>query len=205
MGLRVKIGILLVGALLVPGFLFGQPTTPGANASRGHKWYVPDYLKMQFAGNIGFVSFGTGYSWWKKKAQSDLIYGYVPHYHGNATIHTFTQKNSFRFLHFANGFYHYSLYTGFSVSFEPGENSMVTLPDKYPNGYYSPNCFYACLFVGNKLRFTLQDRYYFDSMETYLEINSVADYIFYNILADEDRSSKIFSLAVGVTFFFPNP
>jgi len=186
------------------GFTFAQEDLSLESTKQENKWYTPDYLKMQFAGNIGFVSFGTGYSWWKEKAQSDIIYGYVPEYRGNARIHTFTQKNSFRLINFNKPAYEFSMFTGFSVSFEPGQNSYVKIPNKYPDGYYSPNCIYACLFVGSKLTFDIGEKYYFDFIETYFEINTLADYVFYNLIAGEDRSSKIFSFALGLNFFFPD-
>lgn len=185
-------------------FTFAQEDLSLESTKQESKCYSPDYLKMQFAGYIGFVSFGAGYSWWKDKAQSDIIYGYVPEYRGNARIHTFTQKNSFRLINFNKPAYEFSMFTGFSVSFEPGQHSFVKLPSKYPDGYYSPNCIYASLFMGSKLMFDIGEKYYFDFIETYFEINTLADYVFYNLIAGEDRSPIIFSFALGLNFFFPD-
>ena len=197
-------GFILLFIFFAPVFLNAQTDSTNVYSQKAEKWYVPDYLKLQFAGNIGFVSLGAGYSWWKEKAQSDLLYGYVPEYHGNARIHTFTQKNTFRLINFEHRDFDFSVTSGFSVSFEPGQNSYVKIPNKYPDGYYSPNCVYACFFLGNKLTFAMDKKYYFKKLETYFEINALADYIFYNIIAGEERSSKIFSFAVGLHFFFPD-
>ncbi|MFP4025573.1 MAG: hypothetical protein ACLFVR_13700 [Thiohalospira sp.] len=188
----------------IQGLSYTQKVQAFDSTKTKKKWYTPDYIKLQFAGNIGFVSFGTGYSWWKEKAQSDIIYGYVPEYHGNARIHTFTQKNSFRLINFNKRDYEFSMFSGFSVSFEPGQNSFVQVPNKYPSGYYSPNFVYACIFLGTKLKFDIREKYYFDFIESYFEINTLGDYIFYNLIAGEEKSSKIFSLALGFSFFFPD-
>jgi hypothetical protein len=166
-------------------------------------WYKPDYTKLQYAGNIGFMSIGAGYTWWREVAQTDLIYGYVPESKGNATIHTFTLKNTFGLYKF-NLFntYNISPILGFSVSFEPGQNSFGRLPEKYPDGYYGRSCFYACLNLGLKTKFEFSEDRHFSSMEIYSELNTVADYEFYNVIAKEDRSNIIYSLALGVNMFF---
>jgi hypothetical protein len=167
------------------------------------KRYSPDYFKIQHAGNIGFMSIGLGYDWWCKKAQSTLLYGYVPESKGNATIHTFTIKNDFRLYYFTiKDNYNIQPTLGFSVSLEPGENSYMRVPDKYPEGYYGPNNFYACINLGLKSSFALNPERYFSALEVYFEINTLADYIYYNIIAQEDRSNTIASLALGVNVFF---
>jgi hypothetical protein len=167
------------------------------------KWYYPDYIKIQYAGNIGFISFGQGYQWWKQKAQTDILYGYVPEFIGNATIHTFTIKNTFRLYEFSiKNRYNLSPVLGFSVSLEPGQNSYARIPDKFPDGYYSTNNIYACINLGLKLNITPKKQYYFSTVEPYFELNTLADYVYYNILAQEDRENIILSFALGVNLYF---
>jgi len=166
-------------------------------------WYAPDYFKIQYAGNIGFMSLGLGYNWWNDVAQSAFVYGYVPHGKGNATIHTFTVKNTFRLYQFNIGKkYNLSPTMGFSLSFEPGQNSYMRVPDKYPSGYYSPNSFYACINAGLKSTFMLKEERFFSNVEVYVEANTLADYVYYNIMAQEDRSKSVMSLSLGVNVFF---
>ncbi len=167
------------------------------------KWYLPDYIKTQYAGNIGFISFGPGYEWWKQNAQTDILYGYVPEFEGDATIHTFTIKNTFRLHEFCiKNRYNLSPVLGFSVSFEPGENSYARIPSKYPDGYYSPNNIYGCLFLGVKTNITPKKEHYFSAVEPYFEINTLADYVFYNIVAQEDREISILSFSFGFNLYF---
>ena len=188
--------------LFTPEFCNAQSEREVLNKKK-REWYKPDYIKIQFAGNIGFMSIGAGYNWWRDVAQTDLIYGYVPESKGNATIHTFTIKNTFGLYKFnIRGKYNISPLLGFSLSFEPGENSFGNLPDKYPEGYYGRNCFYACLNLGLKSKFDFAEERHFSSLEVYSEINTVADYGFYNTIAKEDRNNIIYSYALGVNLFF---
>ena len=53
---------------------------------------VPDQLKLQYAGSIGFISAGAGYEWAKQKINGDLYYGFVPAGVGGVDIHTITTK-----------------------------------------------------------------------------------------------------------------
>jgi hypothetical protein len=49
---------------------------------------------------------------------------------------------------------------------------------------------------------TFKDKRHFSAMDLFFEVNTLADYTYYNIVAQEDRSSKIFSIALGVNMFF---
>ena len=40
--------------------------------------FLPDYVKLQFAGGIGLLSIGVGYSFFKEKLEVSYFYGYVP-------------------------------------------------------------------------------------------------------------------------------
>jgi len=187
-------------------FAFIYPEVTDAQVNKieeDRKWYFPDYIKTQYAGNIGLISFGPGYQWWRQNAQTDILYGYVPQFKGNATIHTFTIKNSFRLHEFCiNNRYNLNPDLGFSISFEPGENSYARIPSKYPDGYYSPNNIYGCLFLGLKTKLTPKKEHYFSAIEPYFEINTLADYVFYNLIAQEDWEDDILSFALGFNLYF---
>ena len=62
-------------------------------------WYVPDYVKIQFAGNIGLISVGIGYDFFDSIWLSELLYGFVPASVSEAKqIHLITFKNTFPIL-----------------------------------------------------------------------------------------------------------
>lgn len=57
------------------------------------KWYHPDYAKLQFAGEIGFLSAGVGSEIFKnRKGEIDLMLGYLPKSIGGDNITTFAVK-----------------------------------------------------------------------------------------------------------------
>ena len=42
---------------------------------------IPEYGKIQYAGNMGLLSFGTGWDYGKRKQwETDLLFGFVPKY-----------------------------------------------------------------------------------------------------------------------------
>lgn len=167
------------------------------------KWYSPDYIKTQYAGNIGFISFGAGYQWWRQNAQLDFLYGYVPRFKGNATIHTFTIKNTFSLYEFSiKNKYNLSPTFGFSVSFEPGENSYARIPDRFPDGYYMTNSIYGCINLGLKSVFIPKKEHFFSAVEPYFELNTLVDYLYYNIKAQQYWETEIWSFSFGFNLYF---
>ena len=164
------------------------------------KWFVPDYYKIQFAGNIGFISIGTGYELFNNRLQSDILFGYVPKSIGNTAIYTITQKNTFSIHDFKlNKKNEISLITGFSMSYETGNNSCLFLPDKYPDGYYSTNAFHFPLFAGVKIKKTLRNDSKIKSIEFNIEACKIATYLYYSIINSEIKCNDITSLAFVFT------
>lgn len=163
--------------------------------------YLPDYAKFQFAGNIGFVSMGGGYSFLSDRINMDLMYGFVPESEGGDEIHSITQKNTFGLYSHNIKHLKFMWTTGFFINYEAGENSYVTLPDHYPDDYYSPNAFHFGLFIGLKAQRKIPNKY-IHKLDYFAEIGTLAKYAYYNVLAEEDRYHDIFSLAVGINLHF---
>lgn len=199
----IRIFIIITFLMPMSEFIVAQEDRSNTDIYKSRKWYSPDYFKLQYAGNIGFLSIGLGYNWWREKAQSTFIYGYVPEHKGNTTIHTFSIKNDFKLYSFyINDKYNVQPILGFSVSLEPGQNSYMRVPDRFPDDYYGPNSFYACINLGLKTHFNFDPQRHFSGIDIYFEFNTLADYLYYNIIAQEDRSDNIGSLALGTNVFF---
>ena len=127
---------LLLSLLLLSGyFAFSQDELP---AEKSQKWYIPDHLKMQFAGNIGFISGGPGYISHNKTLETDFLFGFLPQKYGGDALVTITGKttyspwriplkNSYNIVPFLLGFY-------LSYTFGPQFDSKW--PSYYPSGYY---------------------------------------------------------------------
>jgi hypothetical protein len=135
-------------ALLLFSGAFAQDST----LTKDKTWYLLDYAKVQFAGNIGFFSVGFGYQFLNNQLYSELLYDYVPASISKAEkIHTITIKNAFPIFTKKINKITLSPITGFTVSYETGNNSFLKLPDKYPKGYYSTNAFHTTLFIGAEI------------------------------------------------------
>jgi len=131
-------------------FFFTQSQAQESNLEKDKSWYVPDYVKVQFAGNIGVFSVGAGYQLFNDVLYSELLYGYVP---GSVSksdaIHLVTIKNTFPIYRKEIGKnLTITPIAGITASYEIGTNSFTTLPSKYPKGYYVPNAFHFTLFGG---------------------------------------------------------
>src|SRR5687768_16913956 len=84
--------IFLLAVLLGHGIdVLGDP----GDSTRSRRWYLPHYVPLQFAGNIGFVSIGAGYISSHRNYRLELLYGYVPKTVAGAYIHHITAKNIF--------------------------------------------------------------------------------------------------------------
>lgn len=161
----------------------------------------PDHFRGQFAGNIGFLSLGAGYSWLNNHVASDLLVGYVPEQVGGTKILKLVQKNTVQFNIAEKGFFSkVKPLTGFSVNFETGRNSYVTPPDKYPAGYYGTNAFTFSFFTGVAYEVPFAKENVFSKVHYYAEVGTLATYLYYDFKRREYLNPEIWSLALGLKF-----
>ena len=102
------------------------------------KWYLPDHITVQFAGNIGMLSAGPGYSYLNDQVNTDILYGFVPGFETNTSIHILTAKNYYTpFRVDLNETYQWeALKIGTGVSYSFGQQFFTSLPKRYPDNYY---------------------------------------------------------------------
>ena len=128
------IRILLL--LLVPMQIMGQSTDQSSR-----KWYYPDYTKLHYAGEIGFISIGAGKEFFRKKnGEADIFVGYLPEGIGGDNIVTIAFK--FHYLPwkkkiFSNKYELEPLTVG-AIGYHALGEDLNRLSDKklYPDGYY---------------------------------------------------------------------
>jgi hypothetical protein len=158
----------------------------------------PDYYNAQFAGNIGFISVGAGYSFWNNRINSSILYGFVPHCIGGTTIHTFASRNNLNVFNFkVNTTLSINPYLNLGVNFEPGQHSDLKLPKKYPEGYYATNSFYYPIGIGLKIN-TQRTLLTQKKASYYIEIGTLATYLFYDFISNQQLTGNIVSLAYGI-------
>ncbi len=106
--------------------------------STRYKRFLPDYMKLQFAGGIGFVSMGVGYTFFNQKLDVSYFYGYVPENVTSDDLHSVSLQVTAKLLRFkinenleimplnVGGFIHHTF----------GSEYWLKLPEHYPPGYY---------------------------------------------------------------------
>lgn len=101
--------------------------------------FIPTHTKVQFAGNMGLISFGTGWDYGKRNQwETDIFLGILPKYQSKRTKITMTLKQNYM---------PWSIDLGKQISVEPlscgmyvntvfGDEFWVNEPERYPKGYY---------------------------------------------------------------------
>lgn len=150
-----KIGTAL---LILFGFILNVEAQDNENYDKKIREYktlgeklLPKYSKIQYAGGIGFLSIGTGWSYGKNKQwETDVLLGFLPRYSTNRAKTTFTIKQSFipwnnRKINELVSFDPFSC--GIFVNSVLDRDFWVSNPEKYPDNYY---------FFSTKVRFGVQ-------------------------------------------------
>jgi hypothetical protein len=180
---------------------------PG-DSTRIKRWYVPHYLPVQFAGNIGFLSTGVGYTSNNGNYQLSLLYGYAPRAIAGAEIHTIAAKNVFPLSHYAMKNNQTLIpYIGLGLIAEVGGNSFFRQPDHYPEGYYDfPKNLHVIAYGGAKVQRLFRDeRGIFHGVEFFAEVGTVDIYLWYKAMSNQIKFHQVFSLALGVNLLLDHP
>lgn len=133
---------------------------------RGH-WekLIPTHTKVQFAGNMGLLSFGTGWDYGKKNQwETDVFLGFIPKYDSKRTKVTMTLKQNYMpwSLNLGRGFSTEPLTCGIYFNTVFGNEFWVHEPDRYPKGYYGfSSKIRSHIFLGQRLTYDIdpQRRY----------------------------------------------
>ena len=168
---------------------------------------MPTYTKLQYAGGMGLINAGFGWSYGKKDQwETDIFFGIIPKYSSDNAKMTFTLKqnyipwrkklnDSFTFEPLECGLYSNTV---FSDEFWTKE------PDRYPKGYYNFSTRVRThAFIGQRLRFNIPDkkRLFARSITAFYEISSCDLYIvsaFTNHLNPDDYLRLSFGLKFDI-------
>lgn len=184
-------------------------TTAGpGDSTRIKRWYLPHYLPVQFAGNIGFLSTGVGYTSNNENYQLSLLYGYAPRAMAGVEIHTIAAKNIFPLSrHAMKNSQTLIPYVGLGLTVEIGGNSFFRQPDHYPEGYYDfPKNLHVIAYGGVKLQRLLPDDFrMFRGVEFFAEAGTVDIYLWYKAMSNQIKFHQVFSLALGVNLLLDHP
>lgn len=192
---------LLLFLLLLPAWGYAQPPDQEENGKRPRRW-LPSYLNAQFAGSIGFVSAGPGYSFARDRLSLGLLYGYVPASQGGDYINTLNLKLSGDIMSFRLGNRLKLVpYAALLVSVETSGNSIIKLPERYPDGYYLPTGIHLLGALGGSLRMPLGQQKK-GHVSFYAETGTVDSYVYYYLRNSVQSFTELFSASLGVTYHF---
>ena len=166
---------------------------------RGH-WekLIPTHTKVQFAGNMGLLSFGTGWDYGKKNQwETDVFLGFIPKYDSKRTKVTMTLKQNYM---------PWSLNLGRGFSTEPltcgiGNEFWVHEPDRYPKGYYGfSSKIRSHIFLGQRLTYDIdpQRRYTAKSITFFYELSTCDLYLISAATNSYLRPRDYLSLSFGL-------
>jgi len=164
---------------------------------------MPDYLKLQYAGNIGLGSVGIGYFWWKNNMQTEVFYGKVPSWAGGNTIRTVALKNTINlFVFHPNKNILIKQQAGFSTNLAFTKKTYVELPDYYPTNYYSPNAIHVMPFLSQECTIYFKKYHFVKKIGFYSECNAMDTYLYQSLKSKEVNFMDTFSLALGLVIAF---
>lgn len=141
---NMKLKLLNFKILVVISF-FLLCVNPGSNGQTGqrtdsikYKRFLPDYVKMQFAGGIGFLSPGVGYSFFKQRFEVSCFYGYVPELVSADDLHSVSLQLTAKLFRFNAGknIEVVPLNIGWFIHHTFGHEYWIKLPSYYPDEYY---------------------------------------------------------------------
>lgn len=165
-------------------------------------WLAPDHYKLQFAGNIGFLSAGAGYLHGNSHLETDLYVGYLPKKIGGDDIFSLTAKMTYSPWKIElDKTYHITPFSiGPYISYSFGSQFDTLLPNEYPSGYYwwaSSLRFGA--FIGGRVTKDTEGK--LDHLSFYYELSTYdLKAISYIQNTEYLGLNDIFSLSLGVKF-----
>lgn len=139
---------------------------------------IPDFVRMQYAGQAGLMSAGPGYSWWHRQVELSASYGYVPVWVADRRVHVFSERNSFSFgsLNLPRHFALEPALAGVAANVTLGNQYQLFLP-KAQRDYYWPDALYFWFFTGAKLDYLPRHATGFRGIGTQVEVGTINQYL----------------------------
>lgn len=167
---------------------------------------IPTHSKIQYAGNMGLLSFGTGWDYGKHNQwETDILLGFIPKYSSKKAKVTMTLKQNYMpwSINIGKGFSTEPLTCGLYVNTVFGNQFWVNEPERYPKGYYgfsSKVRFHV--FMGQRLTYDIdpQRRFMAKSVTFFYEISTCDLYVISAVNNSYLRPRDYLSLSFGLKF-----
>lgn len=164
------------------------------------RWFLPDLFKVQYAGNIGFMSIGGGYKFGNRYEPS-LFCGLLNETLGDSrtSVWTISLKNSFN-LTTKPIWNHFVPKAGLSVNWGHTNNTFNKLPQHYPDKYYFQNKIHIAPFWGGEWLIPFSGKY-LKAGGIYFEFSTLDAYLLECIRTEYVTLSEIWNLALGFSLY----
>lgn len=184
-----RIVILLIFAVI------SVSATGSKNETVIGKLTRPDYINLQYAGNLGLGSVGLGYMSDNQKHHLGINYGYLPSFVNSTKVHTFSLKSGFHFKKkklSEKAFF--NPYFGTHLLYSVTDNTYLKFPSYYPTDYYYTNAFHLAPFVGLKVGSRKSITRF-----SYVEIGSLDSYLINWIKYKRSKFADCINVCMGIS------
>ena len=171
------------------------------------KWYAPDAVTLQFAGNIGMLSIAPSYSFAHDKLNAELFYGYVPKFDAAEALHVLTLKGiykPFRKVPLNQDFSLTPLRFGLGVSYYFRSQFSTNWSNAYPTNdyYWWTSSLRLTGSLGPAFNYSLPNSKSFRELSLYGDVNTY-DLILTSAIKDNSLTAwDIVSFGIGVRASF---
>ncbi|MDI6804127.1 MAG: hypothetical protein QME58_09810 [Bacteroidota bacterium] len=167
--------------------------------------FLPDYVKLQFAGGIGFLSLGLGYTFFDHRLDVSFFYGYVPIFISIDDLHSVSLQLTGKLIRIKvnEDIDLLPLNIGFFIHHTFGNEYWISLPSHYPDEYYwwAPGR-NAGLFIGGEIKTKLlSDKTPASGTAFYVRVGSRGLYIASMFGNSAIPLSEIIEVGFGVAIY----
>lgn len=169
------------------------------------KKYLPDNITLQYAGGLGFLSAGAGYSFLNEKIDVSILYGYVPKFVSVKDLHSLNFQLTAKLfkINLSKDVKIMPLNIGGYFQHTFGNEYWVKLPDEYPRGYYwwSPGL-NTGFFVGSEIKTKLlANKSYSSGTSFYVNVGTKSYYLASKIGNSSISFSDIINVGFGIIIY----
>ena len=168
---------------------------------------IPTHIKLQYAGNMGLISLGTGWDYGRRNQwETDILFGFLPRYKSSENKVTFTLKQNYIpwSLQIKEGpFSVEPLTCGLYINTVLADEFWVSEPDRYPKGYYGfSSKIRFNIFLGQRLTFDIPQkrRFLAKQVTVFYEVSTSDLYIVSAFTNSYLKPKDYLSLSFGLKF-----
>ena len=166
---------------------------------------IPTQLVMQYAGNMGLMSWGIGWDYGKHKQwETNLMFGYLPKISSHRGKLTMTLKENYLpwSMYLKQGWMLEPLSCGLYLNTVFGSEFWGNQPSRYPDKYYEPlnTKVRIHVFLGQRITKIIpaNKRKFLKSISAFYEVSACDLYVRLLVMEKKVRLQDIMCLSVGV-------